>query len=49
MLDWVREARAKYADTIGYATGFEPATTPTLPDVTGTSETDTGSAAETGS
>jgi parvulin-like peptidyl-prolyl isomerase len=53
MLDWVREARESYVDTIGYATGFEPVATPTLPDVTGTSEidvpTDTGSAAETGS
>jgi parvulin-like peptidyl-prolyl isomerase len=47
MLEWVRDARAKHAATIGYATGFEPATTATLPDLTGASET--GSVAETGS
>jgi len=46
MLDWVREAREKYADSIGYAVGFAPATTATLPDLTGAAETgavDTGS------
>ena len=47
MLEWVRDARAKNAATIGFATGFEPATTATLPDLTGATET--GSAAETGS
>jgi parvulin-like peptidyl-prolyl isomerase len=46
MLEWVRDARAKHAATIGYATGFEPAATATLPDLTGAA--DTGSAAETG-
>jgi parvulin-like peptidyl-prolyl isomerase len=47
MLEWVRDARTKHAATIGFATGFEPATTATLPDLTGATET--GSAAETGS
>jgi parvulin-like peptidyl-prolyl isomerase len=46
MLDWVREARARHADSIGYAVGFAPATTATLPDLTDAAETgavDTGS------
>ena len=47
MLEWVGDVRAKNAATIGFATGFEPATTATLPDLTGATET--GSAAETGS
>jgi foldase protein PrsA len=47
MLDWERKARAKYADSIGYAVGFAPATTPTLPDLTESGAIDSG-AADTG-
>jgi foldase protein PrsA len=47
MLDWERKARAEYADSIGYAVGFVPATTPTLPDLTESGATDSG-AADTG-
>ena len=35
MAAWVDEIQAKYADQIGFATGFAPAATPTLPAGTG--------------
>jgi foldase protein PrsA len=47
MLDWERTARADFADSIGYAVGFVPATTPTLPDLTESGAIDSG-AADTG-
>jgi parvulin-like peptidyl-prolyl isomerase len=39
MSTWVADARAKYEDQIGYATGFQPATTTTIPTDTGAVET----------
>jgi parvulin-like peptidyl-prolyl isomerase len=47
MLDWERDARAEFADLIGYAVGFAPATTPSLPDLTESGVSDSG-AADTG-